>query len=543
MKKRALYLLLVLLPLDALMAQSTNGESSYYFVYGLLAIAAIVFLGMVFNVSDNLLAIEAKRSGAESTGANFSIFPRLNELMAPNAPDYTDGAPLVNLRKGFDVKLEGEAEKTIDPSIQVSTFAIQPGNFIGMLPIPKVVVEEGQNVKAGDELFFDKNRPEIKYVAPVSGEVIEVKRGEKRSIKEVIILADKMIQYRTLPALDLENSTREELVNFLLEYGGWTLLNQRPFDIVPEINEIPRDIFISTFDTAPLAPDLNLVVEGKGTAFQRGLDILGKLTNGKVYLGMDARGKEAPSSVFTMATGVEQVWFRGKHPAGNVGIQIHHINPIAPSDKVWTVGVQEVITLGKMLTEHHFDAERVVAITGAELKKPTYVRTYIGANIGDLLKSNLTNDHVRAISGDVLSGHKKDQAEFLDYRDDQVTVIAEGDYYEMFGWLLPLSMRPSMSRTYSNFLFPDVKFKADTNMHGEKRAFVVTGQYEDVLPMDIYPQHLMKAILVNDFEKMEGLGINELTEADIALCEFVCTSKQPLQEILREGLDIMREQG
>lgn len=541
MKNRAFYLLLLLFPAEALLAQA-NGGSTNYFVYGILAVAVIVFLGLVMQVSDNLLAIEAKRTGADSTGANFSIFPRLNELFAPKAPAYTGDEPVLNLRRGFDIKLEGEAEKQIAPGFQANTFAVQPGNFVGMLPIPKVEVEVGQNVKAGDSLFYDKTRPDIKYVAPVSGEVIAVNRGEKRSIKEVVILADKNIQYREIPAFDLEKGSREELVNFLADYGGWSLLRQRPFNVVPAMNEVPRDIFISTFDTAPLAPDLNFVVEGKGEAFQKGLDVLNKLTGGKVYLGLDARQEQAPSKVFTEAQGVEKYWFTGKHPAGNVGIQIHHINAITTKDKVWVLGVQDVITLGALFSERRFNAERVVALAGVELKKPTYVRTYLGANVGDLVKDNLKNEHVRIISGDVLSGEKKDSPEFLNFHDDQITVVEEGDYYEMFGWLLPFKPRPSVSRTFPNFMFPDVKFKADTNTHGEERAFVVTGQYEAVLPMDIYPQHLFKAILANDFEQMEGLGIYELSEEDVALCEFVCTSKQPLQHILRQGLDVMREQ-
>ncbi len=541
MKNRAFYLLLLLLPAEALLAQA-NGSSSNYFIYGILAIAVIVFLGLVMQVSDNLLAIEAKRTGADETGANFSIFPRLNELFAPKAPAYTGDEPVLNLRRGFDIKLEGEAEKQIDPGFLANTFAVQPGNFVGMLPIPKVEVEVGQTVKAGDSLFYDKTRPDIKYVAPVSGEVIAVNRGEKRSIKEVVILADKNIQYREIPAFDLEKGSREELVKLLIEFGGWSLIRQRPFNVVPDTNEIPRDIFISTFDTAPLAPDLNFVVEGKGEAFQKGLDVLNKLTEGKVYLGLDARQEQAPSPVFTQARGVEKYWFTGKHPAGNVGIQIHHINPITTKGKVWVLGVQDVITLGALFSERRYNAERVIALTGVELKNPTYVRTYLGANIGELIKENLKNDHVRIISGDVLSGEKKEATEFLNFHDDQISVVEEGDYYEMFGWLLPLKPRPSLSWSYPNFLFPDVKFKADTNTHGEERAFVVTGQYEAVLPMDIYPQHLFKAILANDFEQMEGLGIHELSEEDVALCEFVCTSKQPLQQILRQGLDVIREQ-
>jgi Na+-transporting NADH:ubiquinone oxidoreductase subunit A len=247
--------------------------------------------------------------------------------------------------------------------------------------------------------------------------------------------------------------------------------------------------------------------------------------------------------VFTEAKGVEHRWFSGKHPAGNVGVHIHHTEPILRGDKVWTLGVQDVITLGRLFTEKRFNTERVVAVAGAELKAPKYVKTYLGAKVGDLVKDNLANDHVRYISGDVLSGEKKNEEQFLNVYDDQLTVVEEGDYFEMFGWLLPIKARPSVSRTFPNFLFPNLTFKADTNTHGEKRAFVVTGQYEAYLPMDIYLQHLMKNIIINDLERIEGLGIYELVEEDVALCEFTCTSKQPLQQILREGLDMMREQG
>ena len=321
------------------------------------------------------------------------------------------------------------------------------------------------------------------------------------------------------------------------------LFRQRPYQVVANKHDIPDNIFISTFDSAPLAPDLNFVVEGKSEAFQKGIDVLNKLTSGKVHLGLNAKGKEAPSSVFLNAEGVEKHWFNGMHPAGNVGIQIHHIDPITPKTTVWTLGVQEVITLGAIFTEGRWNTERVVAITGAELKAPKYVRTNVGANIGDLLKDNLDNDHVRIISGDVLSGRKKGTGNFLNFFDDQITVIKEGDHYQMFGWLLPDTSVPSASNALPSNAFSDTKFKAHTNTNGEKRAFVVTGQYEKVLPMDIYPQHLMKAVLTNDYEKMEGLGIHELVEEDVALCEFVCTSKQPLQQILRTGLEMMHEQG
>ena len=507
-----------------------------------MAVAVLIFFFLLVQVSDNLLAIEAKQSGADKDGANFGIFPSLSEIFAPKLPDYVANKKVHALSKGHDILLEGGVTSNNVHQVNVKTFAVQPKNFTGLSPIPKVVVEVGATVKAGDHLFYDKKDPKVMHVAPVSGEIIAINRAEKRSIAEIVILADKEQVYRSLDEIDLDQVSREELVNFLLDNGIWPLIRQRPFNIIPSQTEVPRDIFISTFDTAPLAPNSNVVIEGKEDAFQKGLDVLNKLTDGSVHLGVSANGEEAPSNAFTHAQGAEIHYFSGKHPAGNVGVQIHHIKPINSGDKVWTLGVQEVITIGRLFTEGRYNAERVVAVTGAELSEPKYVSTKLGANMGDLLVGNMTGDNNRIVSGDVLTGQKKETTQYLNIFDDQVTVIQEGDYYEMFGWLIPVDPRPSISNTFPNFLFPDLKFRANTNTHGERRAFVVTGQYESVLPMDIYPQHLMKAILVKDFERMEGLGILELAEEDVALCEFVCTSKQPLQQILKEGLDIVREQ-
>ncbi len=534
-----------LLSANVAWAQAEGSSSGYgtYFIYGLIAVAVLVFFMILVQVADNLMVIEAKQSGVATADASFSLFPNWKELFSPRLPDFLRGKPVTILRRGHNIMLEGEAQKVVDDSVTARTFALQPSNFMGISPIPKVLVEVGDEVRAGDHLFFDKKRPEIIYVAPVSGEVIAINRGAKRAITEVVILADKEIKYRELPAFDLERGSREELARFLLDAGLWPLIRQRPFDTVAEHDQAPRDIFISTFDTAPLAPDLNFVIEGQEAAFQKGLDVLNRLTDGKVYLGLDGRGKARPHPAFEEARGVEIRYFNGKHPAGNVGVQIHHTRPIASGDKVWTLGVQDVASIGKAFTERRFDARRIVAVAGAELREPKYVRTYIGANIGDLVKGNLAHEHVRFISGDVLSGKKKTADDFLNIYDDQLTVVQEGDDYQLFGWLIPSVNTPSISPTLPSALFPNMKVRAETNTHGEKRAFVVTGAYESVLPMDIYPQALMKSILVGDFEKMEGLGIFELSEEDVALCEFACVSKQPLQHILRQGLNMMREQG
>mgnify|MGYP005841103253 CR=1 FL=1 len=522
------------------MAQNDTGLSDYMWSAIILFISMVALYG-ISTLLKNLMTLEAEKAGIDTKNKNFGLFPEVGGFFATAGLNGKKNEKVHYLKQGFDIKLRGEAEPVIK-NLPVSRFALMPTDFYGMSPIPKIDVEIGQNIKAGDVLFYDKKRPEVKYVSPVSGEFVELRRGEKRSIAELIILADKEIQYKKFNPPNLETADKSEIIAFLAESGGMTLINQRPFDIVPGIDDEPDNIFISTFDTAPLAPDMNFVVSGRESDFQAGLDVLVKLTKGKVYLGINAKEKNI-SKAFAEARGVEIHQFAGKHPSGNVGVQMHHISPLLLGKKAWTLGVQEVITLGALFTKGIFDAGRLVAITGHECKENFYAATYIGASIQELLKDNISGDNVRIISGDVLTGKTVNGDHFLNYRSDQITVITEGNKYELFGWLLPLKPRPSASRTFPNFLFPNYKFKADTNTHGERRAFVVSGQYEDVLPMNIYPQHLMKAILAKDIEKMEGLGIYELTEEDIAICEFVCTSKAPLQEILRDGLEYIKEQG
>ena len=518
-----------------------SGDDTNYLLISLIAIGIVLLIFAILSIADNLMQIEGKKAGIDPKKTNLGIFPKLSELFSKKPPLYVeDGAGFYSFKKGHDVKLAGSPSGKIK-SIHTNRYAIKPTDFNGISPIPKVMVEVGSEVKAGDPIFFDKKRPEIMYASPVSGEVVEVKRGAKRAITEVIILADKEISYKSFEVPNLENIDRESLVNFLVGSGVWPMLNQRPFDIVADINEAPRDIFISTFDSAPLALDSNLIIKGNESAFQKGCDVLSALTDGSVYLGLDARG-EAPSAGFRNVSGVKKNYFDGKHPVGNVGVQIHHVGPIKGNDKVWTLGIQEAIIIGKLFLEGKFDASRLVALVGAQVSNPCLIRTYQGANISDLVEGNLSDEKNRIISGNVFTGKEITEEGFLGFSDNQVTVIKEGDQYEMLGWLLPITPRPSISGTFPNFLFPDFEFEGETNTHGEKRAFVVTGQYESVLPMDVYPQHLMKAIMAGDFERMEGLGINELSEEDLALCEFVCTSKMPLQKILREGLEMMREQ-
>jgi Na+-transporting NADH:ubiquinone oxidoreductase subunit A len=506
-------------------AQAFNGSSAFGWTLG--ALALILFLAVISNLASNLITVEASKRGVASPGLGFFG----SKVKVPAGADKVHV-----LKKGHDILLEGEAEaKTVNRNIK--TFAVQPTDYVGMSPIPKVMEEIGAEVKAGTPLFFDKKRPDVLYVSPVSGEFIELKRGAKRSISELVILADKTQKYvkHTVPSLE----DRTKVIDFMKKSGAWTLLRQRPFDTVPDENVTPNNVFISTFDTAPLAPDNNFIVKGKGEDFQKGLDVLGSLTDGSVFLGLNAKGDVAEE--FTQAEGVQKKWFHGKHPAGNVGVQIHHTAPLRTGDVVWVLGVQDVIVLGHLFNSGEWHNERTIAVTGEPLNETGYVQTMAGARVSDLA-GDIDADGLRFVSGDVLSGKTIDKDGYLRSADDQLTVLTEGDEYEMFGWLIPHKLRPTVSGTYPNKLFPSLKFAAETNTHGERRAFVVTGQYESLMPMDIHVQSLMKAIITNDFERMEGLGLLELSEEDVALCEFACTSKQPLQSILREGLDIMREQ-
>ena len=521
-------------------AQSAETSGNVFVIAMLVIVGALILVSAVLMLSENFVQLEAKKIGL-GEGQKQRSMASISNLWQSSGPGYTGDSQVTHLSKGHDIFLNGEADKVIKP-IHTKRYAVKPTDYRGMTPIPKVTVAPGEEVKAGDVLFFDKKNPTVKFVSPVSGEVLEVRRGAKRAITEVIILGDKEVQYRQMDPPSIVEASREDIQDFLYESGGWALINERPFDQVPEIGTSPRDIFISTFDSAPLAPDLNLVVEGRDEAFQKGIDTLARLTDGKVHLGLDARGESAPSSVFVDAANCDKYWFKGKHPSGNVGVQIHHIAPIKAGDKVWTLNVQQVITLGELMFKGIYNAERLIALTGAQVGEPVYAKTHMGASLVELLDGNLSDKKSRIIDGDVLSGQASGEDGFLSQSSDQVSVIEEGDYYEMFGWLLPLKPRPTISKTFPNFLFPNLKFDGDTNAHGEKRAFVMSGQYEQVLPMNIYPQHLMKAIMSGEFEQMEGLGIYELSEEDLALCEFTCTSKMPLQSILRDGLDMLQEQ-
>lgn len=443
----------------------------------------------------------------------------------------------VRLRKGLNIRLKGEAEKTIAPNVEIKEFALKPTDFIGVSH--RLLVQPGVKVKAGTPLTLDKSNENVLFTSPVSGEILDVVRGPKRLLLEVKIKADDVIQYEDFGVANPNDLSREQIVEKLLKSGLWPTIRQRPYHVIANPDETPKSIFISGFDTAPLAPDYAFIHNGQKKYLQTGVDALKKLTSGKIHLNLPAKSE---NNVLGELEGVQLNKFNGPHPAGNVGIQIHHIDPINRNEAVWYVNPQHIVMIGKLFSEGKYDASKIIALTGSEVKNPQYYKIIQGASIEKLVKNNLLSDHVRYISGNVLAGDKIEEQGFNGFYDSQITVIPEGDKYEFFGWALPGLKKYSTSRTFFSWLTPNKKYNLNTNLHGGKRAFVMTGEYERVLPMDILPVHLLKAIMVEDIELMESLGIYEVAEEDFALCEFVCTSKTDVQAILRKGLDFLRKE-
>lgn len=446
----------------------------------------------------------------------------------------------INIKKGLDIKLKGKAECVITPVIS-KNLAVKPTDFHALTP--KMLVEAGAPVKAGTPLFHDKYREQILFASPVSGTVTEVVRGEKRRILEVRIAADVdgAADYLKFEKGDPMMMSRDEIVGRMLESGVWPMLRQRPYGIIPDPESKPKAIFVSGFDTAPLAPDFNVIVHGEGDAFQMGLNVLAKLSAGKVHLNLDSKIGE--SQVFLKSKNVQINFFYGPHPAGNVGTQINKLNPVNKGETVWYLRPQEVLTIGNLFLNGIYDASRFFAVTGSEVQQPKYVKTVLGASVKEIMEHfTLNSEHVRYIGGNVLTGTNVGIDGYVGFYDNQITVIPEGDHYELLGWMMPRFKKYSFWHAYLSWLTPKKSYALDTNLNGGKRAFVFNGAYEKVFPLDIYPVQLLKAAITQDIDNMEALGIYEVEEEDVALCEFICPSKIAWQEELRKGLDLMREE-
>jgi Na+-transporting NADH:ubiquinone oxidoreductase subunit A len=440
----------------------------------------------------------------------------------------------IKLKKGLDIRLMGEAVTVKTNLAMPKMVSVKPSDFHNLTP--KMVVKEGEMVKAGTILFHDKYIESVKFASPISGTVKAIVRGEKRRILEVLVESDGQQSYVDAKSGVLSGMSSEQVKETMLAAGLWPYLNQRPIDVVADPKNAPKSIFISAFSSAPLAPDYNFALQGKGEEFQAGLDALAKLTQGKVYLTLNA--KVASNEVFKNAKGVEINTISGKHPAGNVGTQIHHIDPINKGEFVWTVNAQDVAIIGRYFVTGKYDTARIIALTGSEIKDPHYFETISGANIAELLKDQITSDNVRVLTGDKIS---KDG--YLGFYHNEVSVIPEGDQLKFVatkGWFGPGFDKFSNSRTFPTWILPkSKKFRLDTNTNGEERAFVVTGELERVFPFDILPMQLVKAAITDDIDSMENLGIYEVAPEDFALCEYVCTSKIDIQDKIRQGLDLI----
>lgn len=442
------------------------------------------------------------------------------------------------IRRGTDIRLVGEASHKCSDAPAGSIFAIQPPDFHGL--VPKLAIKEGASVQAGSPLFFDKYNNTVQFTSPVSGTVKAVVRGEKRRILEVQVQSDGSNSYHAHTAPGTSGS-REKVMEALLAGGFWPCIQQRPFAVIADPSSTPKAIFVSGFDSAPLAPDADFVMQGRESDFAAGMQALVTLAAGApVHLGI-----RKGSTFYKAQDGVTISTFEGPHPAGNVGVQIHKISPISKGEVVWTVGPQDVANIGQFVQTGQAKFERVFALAGAQVKDPQYYKGTVGQDLAGLM-SNVEQDNTRLIGGDVLSGSQTTKDGYLGFYNHVVTAIPEGHeplFFLTKGWLGLGLDKFSVSRAFPTWMLPkSKKFNLNTNMNGEPRAFVVTGQYEKVFPFDIYPVHLVKAIMTNDIDGMEKLGIYEVAPEDFALCEYACTSKIEVQRIVREGLDVVKEE-
>lgn len=444
----------------------------------------------------------------------------------------------IRLRKGLDLKLAGEATPQTENLKRSSIYGIRPTDFIGLKP--KLIVKEGDKIKAGDALFINKLSPSVKYVSPVSGTIVKIERGERRKLLSIQIASDEKDNYRQFETIDLEKANKDSILELLCESGIFGFIRQRPFDIVADPQKTPKAIFISAFNKMPLAADFTYVIQGQEEDFQTGLTALSKLS--KVHLGIS---KKQSCSCLTQLKDVETTIFNGPNPAGNVSVHINHISPINKGEIVWTVAPDIVITIGRLIRKGIVDFNRIIAVAGSMIKDPHYVSTIIGAPITDIIGSQLKQtNHIRIINGNPLVGQQCNLNDFVGANSTEITVIPEGDNVnETLGWIMPRFNQFSNNRSYFSWLFPKSRtYDLDARIKGGKRHMIMSGEYDRVFPMDIYAGYLIKAIITRDIDKMEALGIYEISPEDFAVAEFIDSSKLELQRIVREGLDILRKE-
>ncbi len=445
-------------------------------------------------------------------------------------------AKRIKIKKGLRIPLLGEPDERLRGTVTSEQVRICPEDYPGV--IPRLTVKEGDAVKAGTPLFHEKDHPEMVFVSPVSGVVTEVERGERRRILNIAIKSDRLNERIEFGKKDVSKLSPEEVKGAILEAGLWFAIRQRPYDIVALPDRWPRDIYVTGFDSSPLAPSYDFILQGQEEELQIGLNALAKLTEGKLYLSISAN---STSCALREAKNVELYEFEGPHPAGNVGVQINHIKPVNRGEVVWTLNALNVVLIGRLFKNGTVDLTRTVALTGSEVKEKGYYKMLIGTELSSLFKENVTEGiSLRYISGNPLTGRKIEKNGVLRAYDAQVTVIPEGDdVHEVLGWASLSPKRYSAGGTYLNL---KKRYRMDARLLGGPRAIIVSNEYDKVFPMDIFPEQLIKATLAFNIEKMERLGIYEVAPEDFALCEFVDTSKLELQRIIRTGLDLLRKE-
>lgn len=442
----------------------------------------------------------------------------------------------IYLKKGLNIPISGVANQETKKVIAPDVVALKPTDFRGL--VPKLLVREGDKVLAGSPIMADKMAQNILFTSPVSGTVSEIVRGEKRKLLEVRIKADETQEFVNFGAKRVEDLSADAIKTALLESGLWPALIQRPYGIIAKPEDKPKAIFVSAFNTAPLAADMEYVLREDCSYIQIAINALNKLTDGGVHLSFN-NSNYCGTPFHKLDNAIQHV-FDGPHPAGNVGVQIHHVCPIRKGEKVWTVSLLMLAAIGKLFAKGKYDVSRKVAVTGPRAVNPSYVQALPGIAIKDIAWFYSDTQDLRFISGDVLTGTSVGFDGYLGFYDNQITILKEGNEYEMLGWAKPMRFSQfSSSRAYFSWLTPKKKYDMDTNTHGDKRAFVLSDVYSNVLPMDLYPVHLAKACLAGDIDKMEKYGIYEVLPEDFALCEYVCPSKIDIQAIIEDGINLM----
>ena len=435
------------------------------------------------------------------------------------------------IRKGYDLRLDGEARREVRPLATVRHY-VRPSDFRWLAP--KLLVQAGSAVEVGTPLFCSKADERVTVVSPVKGTVREIVRGERRSIQAIVVEVFPSDPFRK--TVDFAEPTgSSELAELLLTHGLWPMLRQRPFSVIPSPDTRPKALFVSCFDSAPLAPDYGFLLQGREAEFREGVRRLHQLLGESCPIHLCVRSG-AENACFETAENVGLHYFKGPHPAGNVGTQIHRIDPIDKGETVWHIHAQDVAAIGRFFLTRTLSFERTVAVTGPCIKSPCYYTLSYGADLSSLFENEVTGENNRKISGNVLIGSQLSEFPSVRFYDTQVTVIPEGGEREFIGWLLPGFRKWSLSHTFTAWLSRRKTFSHNTSLQGGRRAFVMTDIYEKVFPFEILPMQLLKACLAEDFEQMEDLGIYEVDDEDFALCEVVCPSKMECQKIIREGL-------